>query len=66
VHHAWQDACPPAIYVRILKIRGVKQLDHGLFCTFVCAPAISAALKVFGPKGVKNWKKNAKINKDFT
>jgi hypothetical protein len=46
----WQDAYPPAIYVRILEICRVKQLYHGLFCAFVCGPTISAALKVFGPK----------------
>jgi hypothetical protein len=47
----WQ-AYSPAIYVRILEIRGVKQLDHGLLCTNVCAPTISATLKVLGPKTI--------------
>ena len=49
MHLVWQDAYLPAIYVHILEIRRVKQLDHGLFCTNVCAPTISQALKVFGP-----------------
>jgi hypothetical protein len=46
----WQDTYPPAIFVCILEIRWVKQSVHGFFCTNVCAPKISTALKVFGPK----------------
>jgi hypothetical protein len=49
VHIVGQDAYPPAIYVRILEIRWIKQSVHGFFCTNVCAPTISTALKVFGP-----------------
>ena len=49
MHLVWQDAYPPVIYVRILEIRWVKQSVHGFFCTNVCAPTISTALKVRGP-----------------
>jgi hypothetical protein len=45
----WQDAYPPAIYVRILEIRRVEQSVLGFLRTYVCAPTISTALKVFGP-----------------
>ncbi len=50
MHLLWQDAYPPAIYERILEIRGVKQSAHVFFCTYVCAPTISTALKLFGSK----------------
>jgi hypothetical protein len=43
----WHDAYTPAIYVRILEIRWVKQSGHGFFCTNVCATTISTAFKVF-------------------
>jgi hypothetical protein len=37
VHLVWQDAYPPAICVRILEIRRVKQSVLGFLCTYVCA-----------------------------
>ncbi len=45
---------PPAIYVCILEIRGVKQSLHGFFCTYVWAPTITTAIKVFCPKKLVN------------
>jgi hypothetical protein len=36
VHLVWQDAYPPAICVRILEIRRVKQSVLGFLCTYVC------------------------------
>jgi hypothetical protein len=36
VHLVWQGAYPPAICVRILEIRRVKQSVLGFLCTYVC------------------------------
>ncbi len=37
MHLVWQDAYPPAICVRILEIRRVKQSVLGFLSTYVCA-----------------------------
>ncbi len=52
MHLVWQDAYPPAIYVRILEMRRVKQSVPGFLCTYVCAQQFQQLLKCLAPKNI--------------
>jgi hypothetical protein len=48
----WQDAYPPAICVRILEIRRVKQSVLGFLSTYMCAQQFQQLLKFKAQKNI--------------